>query len=84
MTFGEMKEILTSNHISDDVKVMGNSGWECGATEVGTIYYSATKNEIHLAQKLYSYEDGEEDEYEENYLMSEDEKAHDWVRLEKK
>ena len=75
MTYRELKEIIEKNNIPEDVVICSNSGWECGATDVEAVYYSASKNEIHLTQKL----DGQD--YDEDSLLEDDKKAHDWVLL---
>ena len=35
----ELREILQKNNISEDVTILSNSGWECGATDINAIYY---------------------------------------------
>lgn len=50
MTYKKLKEIIEKNHIPEDVHLMSNSGWECGATEMDGVYYSPSANEIHFTQ----------------------------------
>jgi hypothetical protein len=75
MTFNDLQEIIIKNNIPQNAVIKSNSGWECGATDIGAFYYSPSKNEIHLVQDAY----GLEYEYDEDTLMSENDKAHDWI-----
>lgn len=50
MTYKELKTIIESNNIPEDVHFMSNSGWECCATEMDGVYYSPSSNEIHFRQ----------------------------------
>ena len=67
--------MLEKNNISEDVILMSNSGWECGAKEINASYYSPSKNELHLVS---SSSNGE---YVEDKLMENKNRAHDWVLL---
>jgi hypothetical protein len=73
MTYKNLNEIIRKNNIPEDVEIYSNSGWECGATPVEGIYYSPSKNEIHL---VYGQEHGE---YVEDSLKKYEERAHDWI-----
>jgi hypothetical protein len=74
MTYRELKEIIEKNDIPENVRIMSNSGWECGATPIEGIYYSKSKNEIHLVSI-----DEFEEEYVEDHLMKHEKRAHDWI-----
>lgn len=41
---------LKEHNIPEDVKILSNSGWECGATDIEAIYYNKEKNSITLVQ----------------------------------
>lgn len=59
MTFSDLAKIIEVNHIPEDVKLLGNSGWECDPTDVDGVYYLPDKNELHLTQGTESdYEKG--------------------------
>jgi len=77
MTFFELKWLIEKNNIPENVAIMSNSGWECGATDVDAIYYSSSKNEIHLVQNVY----GHESNYNEDMLRSFEDKVHDWILI---
>ena len=51
MTFAELNKIIEENNIPHDVKLMSDSGWECGATDMDGVYYNREKNEIVFTQK---------------------------------
>lgn len=50
MTFNLLYKIIKENNISEDVKLMSNSGWECDATEMNGVYYCAEENTIVFTQ----------------------------------
>lgn len=68
MTVKELNELLTSNNIPEDAKLMSDSGWECCATDMGGVYYNPKENIIVFTQ--------EEDDYSDYY------KKPEWVKLE--
>jgi len=74
MTYKELKSLIENNNIPENVVLMSNSGWECGATSVEVCYYSPSKNELHLVQNVLDSTRG----YDEDALLCEEEKAHDW------
>lgn len=78
MTYQDLKKIIEINRIPEDVNLMSNSGWECGATEIGAAYYSSSKNEIHLVQSPIE----SAEQYDEDSLKGQKEKAQDWILLE--
>lgn len=51
MTFAELNKIIEENNIPHDVKLMSDSGWECGASDMDGVYYNREKNEIMFTQK---------------------------------
>ena len=57
MTFAELNKIIEENHISHDVKLMSDSGWECGASDMDGVYYNREKNEIVFTQYTQTKED---------------------------
>lgn len=76
MTYKELNEILKKNNIQEDVEIMSNSGWECGATPIEGIFYSPSKNQVHLVS---TKEWG--GEYVEDHLTKYEKRAHDWYLL---
>lgn len=59
MTFNDLAKIIELNHIPEDVKLLGNSGWECDPTDMDGVYYFPDKNELHFTQGIKSnYENG--------------------------
>ena len=50
MTFAELNAIIETNNIPRDVKLLSDSGWECDATDMGSIYYNKETNEIVFKQ----------------------------------
>lgn len=50
MTFAELNKIIEENHIPHGVKLMSDSGWECGASNMNGVYYNKEKNEIVFTQ----------------------------------
>lgn len=77
MTYKQLKSLIESNKIPENVVLMSNSGWESGATGVEACYYSPSKNELHLVQNVFDSTRG----YDEDALRGEEEKAHDWVLI---
>lgn len=77
MTFVELKELIKKNNIPENATLFSNSGWECGATEIDALYYSPSKNEIHLVPIV----SGQERDYNEDMLKNQEEKAHDWLLI---
>lgn len=51
MTFAELNKIIEENNIPHDVKLMSDSGWECGASDMDGVYYNKEKNEIVFTQR---------------------------------
>lgn len=77
MTFVKLKELVKKYNIPEDAILFSNSGWECGATEIDALYYSPSKNEIHLVPIVC----GQERDYNEDMLKRHEEKAHDWILI---
>lgn len=50
MTLEKMKEIMDRNGVPGNVRLMSNSGWEFGATDMGGILWNPEENEIHFVQ----------------------------------
>lgn len=75
MTYKDLKDIVEKNKIPEDAAICSNSGWECGATEIGAVYYSPSKNEIHLVASISN------GEYVEDQLMEDEKRVHDWILL---
>ena len=56
------------NHLSNvpkDARIISISGWECCETDIGGIWYSKSRNEVHLTQGgCYERERGYLDDFE--------------------
>ena len=50
MTIKELKEIIKNNHISDDVKILSDTGWEVDSVNINAIYYNKDVKEMVLCQ----------------------------------
>lgn len=50
LTVNDLIEIMKKNNIPMDAKLTSDSGWECGATDVSSVFYDKDKNEIVLCQ----------------------------------
>jgi hypothetical protein len=61
VTFGKLKQIVEDNNIPDDVTLMSDSEWECGATDMDGVYYNEEENTIVFTQEGNEYEDYWED-----------------------
>ncbi len=58
MTVKELKQILTANNIPEDARLMSDSGWECGATDMDGVYYNPKENIVVFTQEYeYNYGD---------------------------
>jgi hypothetical protein len=71
MTFAKLNKIIEENHIPHDVKLMSDSGWECGATDMDGVFYNREKNEIVFTQSTmrYDYDDNLKDiSYGDGYV----------------
>ena len=51
MTVQELTQHLSK--VPQDARVMSNSGWEGCETDIGGIWYSKNRNEVHLTQGGY-------------------------------
>ena len=50
MKVKDFLEVLKEHNIPEDVKILSDSGWECGATDIEAVYYNKEKNFIVLVQ----------------------------------
>jgi hypothetical protein len=50
MKVKDFLEVLKKHNIPEDVRIISDSGWECGATDIEAIYYNKEKNSITLVQ----------------------------------
>lgn len=53
MTFKELENLITTNAIPEDVKLLSDSGWECSETEMDGIWYNRELNTIVFTQGDY-------------------------------
>ena len=56
MTVSALNEILKENNIPEDVELMSDSGWECGATKMNGIYYNEDAKIIVFTQSGSRYD----------------------------
>ena len=57
MTFEELEDIITRNNIPKNVRLLSDSGWECGETEMDGVYYDETENTLIFTQYIGKYDD---------------------------
>ena len=55
MTFGQLLDIFEKNNVPKDAKLLSDSGWECGATQMNGIHYNAEKNIVIFTQGNESF-----------------------------
>lgn len=53
MTFAELSKLISDNNIPEDVVLMSDSGWECGATDMDGVYYNDFLNMIIFSQDTH-------------------------------
>ena len=46
MTFEQLQKIISDNNIPHDVKLLSDSGWECGFTDMDGVFYNRKENHI--------------------------------------
>lgn len=51
MTYKMLKKILEDNHIPEDAVLTSDSGWECGATDIGGVCYNPDTNVVVFTQE---------------------------------
>lgn len=68
LTFKELKELIEKNEIFEDVILRSDSGWECGPTDIGGVWYSWINNEIIFTQFP---NDDEEERKQNGYILLE-------------
>lgn len=50
MTISNLIQIIEEYKIPKDTKLLSDSGWECGATNMDGIYYNKNRKEIVFTQ----------------------------------
>ena len=63
MTFKILKQIMNLYDIPEDVELISDSGWECGATDMDGVYYNEEENTIVFTQYATSYDHYFQDEH---------------------
>ena len=58
MTLEKMKERMERNGVPGNVRLMSNSGWELGATDMDGILWNPEENVIHFVQTAALEGDG--------------------------
>lgn len=56
MTIGEFSKLIKDNNIPEDVTMLSDSGWECGASEMDGVYYNEEGKEIVFTQEGDKYD----------------------------
>ena len=62
MTIKRLMEIVTENHIPEDVVIESDSGWECGPTRMDGVWYNKKLNKIIFTQSI-AFEEYNDDPY---------------------
>lgn len=76
MTFSYLREIMETYDIPEDVRLMSDSGWECGATDMrGAFFHKEDKVIVFTQSAQYS----DSDYYKENGWK---EVSHKWTEKE--
>lgn len=57
ITFKQLSQYIKENNIPENVKLLSDSGWECGETGIRAVYYNEFENVLFL------YQDKERDIY---------------------
>lgn len=68
MTFKKLQELIEKYEIFEDVVLRSDSGWECGPTDIGGVWYNRKNNEIVFTQ--FSYAD-ERDSTQNGFVLLE-------------
>lgn len=50
MRLNTLLELLEKCDVPEDVKLLSDSGWECGATEMDGVYYNSVRNMLVFTQ----------------------------------
>lgn len=50
LTFKDLSDILRKNNVPEDVRLMSDSGWECGSTDMCGIWYNKADNTVVFTQ----------------------------------
>lgn len=65
MTLNKLLKLIKEYDIPNDVKLLSDSGWECGSTEMDGLYYNRIENvlvftqDINVCDKYYKDRDWE-------------------------
>lgn len=58
MTLQKLNELCVRHNIPKDVKLLSDSGWECGDTEMDGVYYCKRSNVIVFTQGSSNFDYG--------------------------
>lgn len=82
MTFAILKKVIEKNNIPEDVELLQDCGWECGATVMDGVWYNAKINEIQFTQSgMHFWNYKNEAEYDEPHDREKAKNKDDWVLL---
>ena len=56
MTFELLEKLIEANNVPKNVKLLSDSGWECGSTDMDGVYYNPSRNEIVFTQEGECYD----------------------------
>lgn len=68
MTLEKMKEIMDRNGVPGNARLMSDSGWELGATDMAGILWNPEENVIHFVQ-IATLEAEGVDGYDEKWIV---------------
>ena len=51
MSLGDLIALMEKYNIPKNATIMSDSGWECGETDCGGVFYSESANTVILTQK---------------------------------
>ncbi len=68
MTLEKLKEIMDKNGVPGNVRLMSNSGWELGATDMDGILWNPEENVIHFVQ-MAALKADDVDGYDEKWIV---------------
>lgn len=55
MTFEKLNKLFVKNNIPKNVKLMGDSGWECDATDMDGVWYNKQLNIVVFTQNYSKF-----------------------------
>lgn len=81
MTFSILKKIIEKHNIPEDVELLQDCGWECGATNLNGVWYNSKLNVIQFTQNGMIFFDHTDGEFEEPHDRKFGDNKDDWILL---